>query len=322
MQAICPQCKALLPHPEQLEGQFTCICGREIPYKAGIYLFVDQDDFYEGRFVNTIGEKGLKKLLKAALNVFSIDGNEDRFWRRATGLIRQELGHKSLEVLNIGAGGGHTFLHELGSVTSVDISLASLVSAKNVSTVCYQADCTNLPFADKVFDLVFTSHVMGHLKLELKDRAISEMLRVLKPGGFSLHSIECEADNILYRKAKRYPEAYQLAFIDMYGHVGLELPSANKSRFRSAGFEPIFEVSDINKGVVRPIDSYKVFFGEKDFRENERLFKVLYHLSVLLSSNSALRKLSNILVRPLAVLNKFAGEDGVDSVKLLYRKQR
>lgn len=321
MQAICPKCATPLPYLEPTDGQFTCSCGGVISYKAGIYLFVDKDDFYEGRFTSTIGAKGSKKLLKNALNLFSIDGNEDRFYRRAISIIRRELGNKSLEILNIGAGGGHMFLKELGPVTSVDISLASLVSARNVSTVCYQADCTCLPFDANSFDLVFTSHVLGHLQPVLKNRAIAEMLRVLKPGGFSLHSIECEADNIIYRKAKRYDEFYRKAFVDMYGHIGLELPSINKQRFRSAGFEPVFEISDINKGVVRPIDSYKIFFGDKEFRKKELLFNVLYHLSSLLSSNPFIRKLSNILIQPISVLNKLAGEDGADSVKLLYRKQ-
>lgn len=320
MQALCPQCKIRLPYLEQTEGQFICSCGSVHPYKAGIYLFVNHDDFYEGRFATTIGEKGLKRLLKGTLNLFSIDGNEDRFYRRATSLIRVELGPEPLQILNIGAGGGHMFLKELGDVTSVDISLASLVTARNVSKVCYQADCTCLPFADDSFDLVFSSHVLGHLQLDLKDRAIAEMLRVLKPGGFTLHSIECEADNIIYRKAKRYPEFYRRLFVDMYGHIGLELPSVNKQRFRAAKFEPIFEISDINKGVVRPVDSYKIFFANEEFRKNELLFNVLYHLSVLLSSNSAIRKFFNILIRPLAALNRLAGEDGVDSVKLFYRK--
>lgn len=322
MQALCPRCKTSLPYPEHSDGHFTCSCGEVIHHKAGIYLFVNQDDFYEGRFVTTIGARGMKKLIKDFLNLFSIDGNEDRFYRHATAIIRKELGSKPLEILNIGAGGGHTFLNELGAVTSVDISLASLISAKNVSRVCYQADCTCLPFAENTFDLVFTSHVLGHLQPDLKDRAIAEMLRVLKPGGFSLHSIECEANNIIYRKAKQYPDPYRKTFIDVYGHVGLELPSINKQRFRTAGFEPVLEVSDLNKGVIRPIGSYKVYFDEKELRDSEPLFNVLYHLSVGLSSNPVSQKISNILIRPLTIFNRFDGEDGVDSVKLLYRKQR
>lgn len=106
MQALCPQCKIPLPYPEDTEGQFTCYCGRVVPYKSGIYLFVDKDDFYEGRFTTTIGATGLKKILKNVLNYLSIDGNEARFYRRATGVIRKELDNKPMEILNIGAGGG------------------------------------------------------------------------------------------------------------------------------------------------------------------------------------------------------------------------
>lgn len=146
------------------------------------------------------------------------------------------------------------------------------------------------------------------------------MKRVLKPGGFSLHSIECEADNIIYRHAKRYPDLYRQAFVDMYGHIGLELPSVNKERFRSAGFQPVHEISDIAKGVVRPIESYKIFFSDVQLRRKEPLFMALYILSAIFVCHPIVKKISNIILRPLAIVNKLAGEDGVDSVKLLYRK--
>jgi ubiquinone/menaquinone biosynthesis C-methylase UbiE len=44
-----------------------------------------------------------------------------------------------------------------------------------------QANVLNLPFADNAFDALVTTDVLEHIKDN--DRAISEMLRVIKPGG-------------------------------------------------------------------------------------------------------------------------------------------
>jgi len=221
----------------------------------------------------------------------------------------------------IGAGGGHDFLNKLGSVTTVDLSLESLLNAKKFYDHCYQANATRLPFHDESFDLVFSSHLLGHIPLEQKQQVIKEICRVTCKNGFSLHSAECEANNFIYKKAKQYPKLYKKYFQDMYGHYGLEYPSLCKKRFRDESFEPIFEMSDYCKGIVRPPNSYKVFFGEKEFNEKEFIFYVLATLSKFLSLNALIMLFSSILLYPLTVVNRICGPDSVDSVKLLYQKK-
>lgn len=135
-----------------------------------------------------------------------------------------------------------------------------------------------------------------------------------------MHSVECEADNFIYRRAKKYPELYNKYFKDMYGHFGIELPSRSKNRFREVGFVPILERSDYCKGIIRPSNSYKVFFGKKEFYTKEILFYILSSLSKMLTCNRLFEVIVDIVLCPLAAVNRIWGQDSVDSVKLLYQK--
>lgn len=322
MNAVCLKCRRELPSfGKEESGEYLCPCGTAIPYKFGILQFVEEDPFYEGKFTETRQTRNaLERLVFVVLRLISIDGNEERMWSKGKKYILRNTNSRPLQILNIGAGGGHAFLSELGSVTAIDLSLGSLQNAQSIYDSCYQADAREMPFPDDSFDLVFSAHLLGHIPLEFKQEVIREIYRVTKPGGYSLHSAECEADNLVYKKAKRHPALYKKYFEDMYGHYGLEKPSLCKKRFRDEGFEPIFEYSDYCKGVVRPANSYKVFFGEREYREKDWFFRFLYWSSHLASWNTPVRLFSGVLLYPFTVLNRLGGPDSVDSVKLLYRK--
>jgi len=321
--ALCTDCRRPLPAlGEVASGEYVCPCGIRIPYVQGIYRFIECDAFYEGRFIcpqDPSSKSAIHRLVLAAIRWGSVDGNEERMWRRSIRVVRARTSGRPLHVLNVGAGGGHAFLRGLGHVSSVDLSLQSLSQARAYSDVCYQADARCLPFEDGAFDLVFTSHVLGHIPIESKQEAIAEIARVTRSGGFSLNSIECEADNFVYGAARRYPDLYDRYFKDMYGHYGLELPSLCMARFRKAGFEPVFEFSDYCKGVVRPADSYKVFFGN-EYREKGILFRVLASLSSAFSFCVPASVFAGFALYPFTLLNRLGGPDSVDSVKLLYVK--
>lgn len=47
----------------------------------------------------------------------------------------------------------------------------------------YRCDVRSLPFGNEEYDLVFTSHVLEHIKREETESVLAEWLRVLKPGG-------------------------------------------------------------------------------------------------------------------------------------------
>jgi SAM-dependent methyltransferase len=50
-----------------------------------------------------------------------------------------------------------------------------------------KADITNLPFEDHSFDVIFCNHVLEHIPDDTK--AMQELYRVLKPGGFGIFQI-------------------------------------------------------------------------------------------------------------------------------------
>ena len=60
----------------------------------------------------------------------------------------------------------------------------ALVAAAHVSVQVSVGDVTALPYPDANFDIVFGDHVIGHISD--RQMALSEIVRVLKPGGYAL----------------------------------------------------------------------------------------------------------------------------------------
>lgn len=58
--------------------------------------------------------------------------------------------------------------------------------------VDYKADLQDLPFDDQSYDFVFASHVMEHIPDD--NKAISEVKRILKPGGIAILPVPIIAD--------------------------------------------------------------------------------------------------------------------------------
>lgn len=98
-------------------------------------------------------------------------------------LLPEDLSGKRL--LDAGSGTGWFSLRatERGAkVTSIDVGLNLLREVgRKCSTDRTVADICNLPFPDRRFDVVVSSEVIEHVP-EPK-RAVSELARVLKPGG-------------------------------------------------------------------------------------------------------------------------------------------
>lgn len=106
--------------------------------------------------------------------------------------------HPGDRVLDLGAGGGrHAFeaMKRGGVVTALDYSAADLkevqatsggmLDAGEIEWTSYAGACNanalDLPFPDGAFDRVVTSEVLEHIWDD--ERAIREMVRVLRPGG-------------------------------------------------------------------------------------------------------------------------------------------
>jgi SAM-dependent methyltransferase len=90
--------------------------------------------------------------------------------------------------LDVGCGTGRWVrrYRELGfSPVGVDATIGMLRIARSHRTTCPLAAglANNLPFSNDVFDCISDITVVQHIPYRLQSQALSEMIRVLKPGG-------------------------------------------------------------------------------------------------------------------------------------------
>lgn len=114
-----------------------------------------------------------------------------RLWKRAT--VRKAALAPGMRVLDIASGTGDLAIAEIahvlpgGEVLATDINPDMLevarrrIKAKGLAVQTAVCDAEALPFEDGRFDVVTVA--FGIRNMTHKDRALSEMLRVLKPGG-------------------------------------------------------------------------------------------------------------------------------------------
>jgi SAM-dependent methyltransferase len=85
-----------------------------------------------------------------------------------------------------GTGGGLIWLAGHGRVTGVDFHPLAVRHAARVSSRVVRGSAQALPFAAGAFDLVTCLDVLYHHAVPDDERALAEMARVLRPGGWLL----------------------------------------------------------------------------------------------------------------------------------------
>lgn len=98
-----------------------------------------------------------------------------------------------------------------------------------------KADICNLPFKDNEFDVILCNHVLEHIPNDTK--AMQELYRVLKPGGFGVFQIPQDLsremtfeDNSITDKKERAKIFGQYDHVRIYGHDYF-------NKLRSIGFK-------------------------------------------------------------------------------------
>lgn len=80
------------------------------------------------------------------------------------------------------------FLKRFKALKNLDYITSDLYSP----IVDVKADILNLPFNDNEFDVVFCNHVLEHIENDAK--AMSELYRVMKPGGWGIFQVPMKYD--------------------------------------------------------------------------------------------------------------------------------
>jgi SAM-dependent methyltransferase len=99
-------------------------------------------------------------------------------------------GSRPLSILDYGCGtGGNTSAYEsFGNVIGIEPDSAAVRLAHKRGGARYcRTSGTDLPFRDSAFDVVMASDVLEHI--EHDDKAVSEIARVLRPGGSAILSV-------------------------------------------------------------------------------------------------------------------------------------
>src|SRR5688572_1767488 len=116
----------------------------------------------------------------------------EHFWFRGfrrfvTPLLdRAAAGRSGLRILDCGCGTGNNLrmLRKYGQATGIDLTFSGLVYAhRQGERMVAHASALSLPFADAAFDLVTSFDVIYAFDDETAATALSELHRVLRPGG-------------------------------------------------------------------------------------------------------------------------------------------
>ena len=152
-------------------------------------------------------------------------------------------------ILDMGCGAGrHAFesLRRGARIVALDYSHDELIDVKHTFAAMLDAgevrtaasgqpvrgDALHLPFADATFDRVIASEVLEHIPDDV--RAISELTRVLRPGGTIAVTVPAWlAEQLCWKLSDEYHAPKVVG-----GHVRIYQESELRSKLITAGLEP------------------------------------------------------------------------------------
>jgi ubiquinone/menaquinone biosynthesis C-methylase UbiE len=305
---ICPDCRAEIV---QSGAEWSCPkCGKKFQYLGGILSFLTgAEKFNEGEFEEkqkhawsdsaALRQKISQSKFLSLLNTLRI---QISFFGRRDRLFLNEMSgrDKSQVILDLGCGGGRHYFCDYGKVVGIDPVLELLPMAKKLYAEVYHAGGYQMPFADNSFDYIVSSDVLGHIPFDKKDALFAEMYRVLKKGGRCVHVIETDCNNVWFRAARRIPGFFEKYYIDLPGHVGLELPTALRQRFLKHGFKEVrFKkiYSDL-----QPVGNISAVF-KNDFDKHPAWVRFVVRVDGVLEKNIFVREFMHLLMEPVAIIN-------------------
>ena len=243
---ICPEDGHALAETVNGSGLSCATCGTSFPEKSGVVKFLDTaDEFYEGRYLNTIAFVPSSESLLRAWPLWLMSSGY--LWA-----VRRYVPQGG-QLMEMGCASGIAYFAARYQVLGLDLSFSSLAKVSSLYDRCIQADVTQrLPLPDECLDGIVSSYVWEHIPPDQKPGALAELLRVLKPGGRLVFLFDVEGKTPLYRMLKRRDRAlYKEVLIDREGHLGWETPEENRAQFEAAGLR-ILEYRGKDKLLVPP----------------------------------------------------------------------
>lgn len=180
-----------------------------------------------------------------------------------SGFAKFEQGYNR-DVLEIGVGMGADHLqwakHKPRNLTGIDLTSKALEFTRNrlffnrFQSNLIQADAENLPYADSSFDIVYSWGVLHHSPDTAK--AISEVFRVLKPGGvarimvYNRYSIVGFLLWLRYAKFKKSLDEIYCNFLESPGTKAFTIQEAEKmfEQFKVTEIDIELSVGDLLEG--------------------------------------------------------------------------
>lgn len=186
-----------------------------------------------------------------------------QYWwsNRFYATLARRYGERGVRLLEIGSGLGHLVGQLEGhfETFAADVNHWALRQSLQVAscTMHLASSAEELPFADGVFGVVVSKHVVEHLPHP--ERAITEMGRVTAPGGILLLATPNLSSLLKPWKGERW-----IGYQDPT-HISLKPPEEWLGLIRSAGFEVLRVFSDGFWDVpyipLVPKQIQKLFFG-------------------------------------------------------------
>ena len=144
---------------------------------------------------------------------------------------------RPLRLLDCGCGTGNNLelLREHGRAFGIDITYSGLAHAReHGARLVAQASATDLPFPDAAFDLVGSFDVIYALDDQGAARALSEMYRVMRPGGYLVLNVAALPGlggnhGVLGGEVQRYTRASLLRHVQSAGFRVRRLTYTNAS---------------------------------------------------------------------------------------------
>ncbi|MGI9531866.1 methyltransferase domain-containing protein [Lutimonas sp.] len=160
---------------------------------------------------------------------------------------------KPLKVLHMAP--EQCFLSRFKKMKNLDYTTADLYSP----IVDVKADILELPFEDNLFDVVFCNHVLEHIEDDHK--AMSELYRVMKPGGMGIFQVPQELSRkTTYEDPSITTPDEKAKHFGQYDHVRV-YGQDYFNRLRKVGFE-VEEVDYSKKLSPNLIEKYRLATGE------------------------------------------------------------